>query len=228
MKTGMMFTRSKPGDSLRSDPAILQSLGAARSGGREALQMESQVMYRLALSHTLVEHTLYLVMLEKVMAQQTRVCTFSMRELMALTQLPNYSAIRRGLNGLIEKLSIEHHKVAGQESHPQEGVYLIFPPEEIFARRSSAQLAPSQSDSKILPEDHSLDLAIAHVVAREDLSRREAQVALCCAQGLSNAEIGERLFISEQTVKFHLRHIFVKYGVRRRGELIARLLSPES
>ena len=59
------------------------------------------------------------------------------------------------------------------------------------------------------------------------LSRREAQVALCCAEGLTNAEIGRKLFITEQTVKFHMRHLFVKVGVRRRGELISRLLRHE-
>jgi len=47
---------------------------------------------------------------------------------------------------------------------------------------------------------------------------------LCCAEGLTNAEIGARLLITEQTVKFHLRNIFVKFGVKRRAELISRLL----
>jgi DNA-binding CsgD family transcriptional regulator len=43
-------------------------------------------------------------------------------------------------------------------------------------------------------------------------------------EGLTNAEIGLRLLVSEQTVKFHLRHIFIKFGVKRRAELISRLL----
>ena len=66
--------------------------------------------------------------------------------------------------------------------------------------------------------------AIKRVVANNNLSRREAQVALCCVEGLTNAEIGNRLSVSEQTVKFHLRHIFIKFGVQRRAELISRLL----
>jgi DNA-binding CsgD family transcriptional regulator len=56
------------------------------------------------------------------------------------------------------------------------------------------------------------------------LSRREAQVALLCMRGLTNADIGRRLRVSEQTVKFHLRHVFIKFGVRRRAELISKLL----
>jgi Bacterial regulatory proteins, luxR family len=35
---------------------------------------------------------------------------------------------------------------------------------------------------------------------------------------------GKRLNVSKQTVKFHLRHIFVKFGAKRRAELISRLL----
>ncbi|OLE51090.1 MAG: hypothetical protein AUG51_24820 [Acidobacteria bacterium 13_1_20CM_3_53_8] len=62
------------------------------------------------------------------------------------------------------------------------------------------------------------------VVGLNNLSRREAQVALCCAEGLTNAEIGDKLHVTEQTVKFHLRHIFVKFGVKRRAELVSRLL----
>lgn len=69
---------------------------------------------------------------------------------------------------------------------------------------------------------------IQRVVERNDLSRREALVVLCCAEGLSNAEIGTRLKISEQTVKSHLRQIFDKFGVKRRTELVSRLLTQRS
>jgi DNA-binding CsgD family transcriptional regulator len=72
---------------------------------------------------------------------------------------------------------------------------------------------------------HTLDQAIECVTDFHGLSRREAQVALCCVEGLTNIEIGGRLHISEQTVKYHLRHIFVKYKVKRRTELVSRLLT---
>ncbi len=71
---------------------------------------------------------------------------------------------------------------------------------------------------------YSCERALRKVVENRNLSRREAQVALCCAEGLTNAEIGSRLQVTEQTVKFHLRHVFIKFGVRRRAELISRLL----
>jgi DNA-binding NarL/FixJ family response regulator len=51
------------------------------------------------------------------------------------------------------------------------------------------------------------------------LSHREKQVVLLVAQGNRNKEIGENLFISEQTVKNHLHNIFDKLGVSDRLEL---------
>lgn len=54
------------------------------------------------------------------------------------------------------------------------------------------------------------------------LSRREKEVLALIARGLSNAQIGEALFISPVTVKVHVRHIFEKLGVRSRAEAAMR------
>lgn len=54
------------------------------------------------------------------------------------------------------------------------------------------------------------------------LSDREAEVLSLVQRGLSNKDIGEKLHISPNTVKTHLRAIFDKTGVRSRFELIAR------
>ena len=50
------------------------------------------------------------------------------------------------------------------------------------------------------------------------LSEREAAVLEAVARGLSNREIGRQLWISEQTVKFHLRNVYRKLGVSSRTE----------
>jgi DNA-binding CsgD family transcriptional regulator len=55
------------------------------------------------------------------------------------------------------------------------------------------------------------------------LSMRETEVARFAASGLRSREIGERLFLTEATVKTHLAHIYTKLGVRTRTELAARL-----
>jgi LuxR family transcriptional regulator, maltose regulon positive regulatory protein len=56
----------------------------------------------------------------------------------------------------------------------------------------------------------------------EPLSQRELEVLRLVAQGLSNREIGERLFVAVSTVKGHNRIIFDKLQVRRRTEAVAR------
>ena len=185
-----------------------------------------QAISKLWLNHTQVEHQLYEVMLAEVTAAKTRVCAFSLRQLMVLTKLPNYSAIRRGLNGLIHKHSVERYKVVSDENTRQQvTVYFVFTPEEILERNSAAIGKAKLSDERFSTRNSATGYAITRIVERKELSRREAEVALCCVEGLTNIEIGKRLYISEQTVKFHLRHIFVKYGVKRRTELISQLLS---
>jgi len=52
------------------------------------------------------------------------------------------------------------------------------------------------------------------------LTRRERQVLALMARGLSNAEIAEKLLITERTVKFHVGNIYRKLGVRSRMEAI--------
>jgi LuxR family maltose regulon positive regulatory protein len=56
----------------------------------------------------------------------------------------------------------------------------------------------------------------------EPLSQRELEVLRLIAQGLSNQEIGERLFLALDTVKGHNRRILDKLQVQRRTEAIAR------
>jgi LuxR family maltose regulon positive regulatory protein len=56
----------------------------------------------------------------------------------------------------------------------------------------------------------------------EPLSRRELEVLRMIAEGLSNQEIGERLFVALDTIKGHNRRIFEKLEVKRRTEAIAR------
>jgi DNA-binding CsgD family transcriptional regulator len=183
-----------------------------------------QAMALIALSHTVVEHQLYSAMLAEIATVGTRVASITTRRLMNLTGINGHSTVRRGVAGLVNKLSIERQRVAGHNGGQQPLlVYLVFTPEEIIERRRAVGLP---AYPKGLENEHSSAVfgrAIKRVIDVESLSRREAQVTLCCAEGLTNAEIGTRLQVSEQTVKFHLRNIFVKFGVKRRAELVSRL-----
>lgn len=57
--------------------------------------------------------------------------------------------------------------------------------------------------------------------AIEDLSPREREVLELMAEGLRNREIAERLFLSEATVKTHVRHLLEKLRLRNRAEAAA-------
>lgn len=77
-----------------------------------------------------------------------------------------------------------------------------------FGAEGAARAAPSRQP--------------AEVAGLEPLSPRELEVLRLVAQGLSNEEIGRRLFRALSTVKGHNRLIFDKLGVKNRTEAVAR------
>lgn len=64
-------------------------------------------------------------------------------------------------------------------------------------------------------------------VERPTLSHREHQVLSLVRQGLTNAEIAERLYLAESTIKSHLGSIFTKFGVHSRKEATAVFIDLE-
>jgi DNA-binding NarL/FixJ family response regulator len=64
-------------------------------------------------------------------------------------------------------------------------------------------------------------------VERPVLSHREHEVLTLVRKGLTNAEIAERLYLAESTIKSHLASLFRKVGVRSRNEAAAALIDLE-
>ena len=97
------------------------------------------------------------------------------------------------------------------------------PPEQLIAAirtvaAGDALLSPSITHSVIsqfarLPQP-------APPKELEELTSRELEVFQLIARGLSNSEIGERLFISDTTVKTHVTHVFQKLNLRDRVQAV--------
>jgi LuxR family maltose regulon positive regulatory protein len=78
-----------------------------------------------------------------------------------------------------------------------------------------AEEQKSEDESHLLPAPSAQPLI-------EPLSQRELEVLRLIAQGLSNREICERLFLALDTVKGHNRRIYGKLRIHRRTEAVAR------
>jgi DNA-binding CsgD family transcriptional regulator len=80
---------------------------------------------------------------------------------------------------------------------------------EAFAERARRELRATGGTA------HKRTVATRHA----HLTAQEAQVARLARDGLSNPEIGTRLFISAHTVQYHLRKVFAKLGITSRSQL---------
>jgi LuxR family maltose regulon positive regulatory protein len=86
-----------------------------------------------------------------------------------------------------------------------------------YARRLSEEMAPPPSPAAPTPTSEAPAQALV-----EPLSERELEVLALLAEGLTNQETAERLFISVNTVKTHVKHVYDKLNVRNRAEAVAR------
>ena len=102
--------------------------------------------------------------------------------------------------------------------------YLLKNTEPEVLRSTLLQVA--SGNSVLSPE---ITAKVLHAVRRSQvdrsrglLSEREVEVLKCLARGQTTAQIANGLFISENTVKTHIRHILEKMEVNNRAEAVAR------
>jgi DNA-binding CsgD family transcriptional regulator len=79
---------------------------------------------------------------------------------------------------------------------------------EAFAERARRELVATGENARKRSDD-----------TRDDLTAQEDQVARLARDGLTNPEIGGRLYLSPRTVEWHLRNVFMKLGISSRRQL---------
>ncbi|WP_228374662.1 response regulator transcription factor [Chryseobacterium sp. FH1] len=69
----------------------------------------------------------------------------------------------------------------------------------------------------------------SQVLENDSLNDRQKEIVLQMLKGFTNAEIAEKLFIAETTVKYHIKNIYKIYDVKNRSQLYKKFaVKPES
>jgi DNA-binding NarL/FixJ family response regulator len=129
-----------------------------------------------------------------------------------------YQALRAGASGFLLK-DASARQLA-------DGVRVVASGEALLAPSVTRRLITEFSKLSDAPRA----MSSAHA-AYGELTERETEVLVLIAQGLSNAEIAERLVVAESTIKTHVSRILVKLGLRDRTQAAvfayeARLVTP--
>jgi len=125
------------------------------------------------------------------------------------TQESLFSAIKAGATGYVLKERDDAEVLLSIRSILRGGAPIDpFIAQEILKQISAAVL-PAAHDQKILDADMEL------------LTNRETEILNLVAQGMSNREIAEQLFVSKYTVESHIKHIYRKLSVTKRTKAVS-------
>jgi DNA-binding CsgD family transcriptional regulator len=107
---------------------------------------------------------------------------------------------------------------------------LLPPPPPPSGARTSP--APGRGTARDSSDGGSAELAATGETARrrdattvDELTPQELQIALLLAEGKTTREAAVAVFLSPKTVEYHLRHVYLKLGIRSRHELAAAFSS---
>jgi DNA-binding NarL/FixJ family response regulator len=124
-----------------------------------------------------------------------------------------FSALRAGASGFLLK-DVPPAELVGAIRTVARGDAVVSPR---VTRRLLEEYADKLPD--LTPNGHGAAPGDAHP-ALAQLTDREREVLLAVADGLSNAEIAERLYVSEATVKSHVGRLLAKLGLRDRVQAV--------
>ena len=148
-----------------------------------------------------------------------RVARLSILEAKAHDALANRAGALRAM-----RRALEHGEGARMiRSFVDEGSVVVGLIEEILAeeRRAPMAIAVEYLEQIVAAAGRSLSAPAPSQGAVDQLSKRELEVLRMLVAGLSNADIGARLFVSQHTVKWHLQHVYEKLGVKSRTQAVA-------
>ena len=121
-----------------------------------------------------------------------------------------YEALKAGAGGFLLK-DAEPEDIANAIRTVSEGTALIQPKVMRRLVNKFVKQDPSELKTKMVKKGQELD---------DPLTERESEILELVAQGLSNQEIGEKLFISPATAKTHLSRIMQKTNCHSRAQLV--------
>lgn len=92
-------------------------------------------------------------------------------------------------------------------------------------QKLTKELDSSLKENKECLEPHSFYFLLEeNSLTKKALTIQEVKVLKCIHQGMSNSEIADKLFVSYNTIKFHIRNIYQKLEVKNRKEIKQKLL----